>query len=215
MAEYCAHVKKEFALDTQVLDLGGGIGVRYLDSDPEVSVRDIVLSVSNALREVLDAAGLPMPRAFMEPGRSLVADAGVTLYSVGAVKEIAGVKNYVSVNGGMADNPRFALYGAPYTVMLANRASEECDYRCTVAGRCCESGDVIQEGVMIPRPERGDVLAVLTTGAYNYSMASHYNRLAKPPIVVLKDGESRVAVRRETLKDLLSCDVVLELKEEE
>ena len=213
MADFCIHLKKTLGYDTEILNLGGGIGVRYLESDPEVDIAEIIATVGKALREKFENASLPLPSVRMEPGRSLVADCGMTLYSVGAIKEIAGVKNYVSVNGGMADNPRFALYKAPYTLCLANRVDEACDYPCTVAGRCCESGDVLQENVLLPKPSRNDILAVLTTGAYNYSMASHYNRLPKPPIVALSGGESRVVVRRETLKDLLSNDIVLNIKE--
>jgi diaminopimelate decarboxylase len=139
----------------------------------------------------------------MEPGRSIVADSGMTLYSVGTVKRITGYKNYVSVDGGMTDNPRYALYRAPYTVLLANRMGDPADFVCSIAGRCCESGDLIQEGVVIPRPVRGDVLAVLTTGAYNYAMASNYNRIPRPPMVMLSGGEDRLIVRRETFEDLL------------
>ena len=143
----------------------------------------------------------------MEPGRSIVADAGMTLYTVGSVKEIEGFKNYVSIDGGMTDNPRYTLYQSAYTIRLANRASESADFLCTVGGRCCESGDLIQENVLIPKPKRGDILAVLVTGAYNYSMASNYNRVTKPPVVVLRDGKEIVAVRRERFEDLVACDI--------
>jgi diaminopimelate decarboxylase len=139
----------------------------------------------------------------MEPGRSIVADAGMTLYTVGSVKRIEGFKNYVSVDGGMPDNPRFALYGSPYTVVLANRMRDEKDLVASIAGRCCESGDLIQEGVVLPTPVRGDLLAVLTTGAYNYAMASNYNRIPRPPMVVLSEGSDRLIVRRESFEDLL------------
>lgn len=213
MADFCLHIKNTLDFDTEILNLGGGIGVRYLESDPIVNIPDIISAVGKTLHEKFDGSPLAFPSVRMEPGRSLVADCGLTLYTIGAIKEIEGVRNYVSVNGGMADNPRYALYNAPYTVMLANKAELPCNWLCTIAGRCCESGDLIQENVLIPRPERGDLLAVLTTGAYNYSMASHYNRIPKPPIVALKDGESRVVVRRETLRDLISNDVVLNIKE--
>jgi diaminopimelate decarboxylase len=213
MADFCIHLKNTLGYSPEILNLGGGIGVKYLESDPEADIRGIISQMGKALHKKLDDSPVEFPKVRLEPGRSLVANCGMTLYTVGAIKEISGVKNYVSVNGGMADNPRYALYGAPYTVELANRADLPCDYPCTVAGRCCESGDVIQENVMIPKPVRGDILAVLTTGAYNYSMASHYNRLPKPPIVALSEGRSEVVVRRETLKDLLSCDMVLRIKE--
>ena len=145
----------------------------------------------------------------MEPGRSIVGEAGMTLYTVGTVKRIPGYKNYVSVDGGMPDNPRFALYGAGYTCLLASKMDEPADFPCSVVGRCCESGDIIQEGVMLPGSvSRGDILAVCTTGAYNYSMASNYNRLPRPPVVMLRGGsESYVAVRRESLEDLCRNDL--------
>jgi diaminopimelate decarboxylase len=148
-----------------------------------------------------------MPRIILEPGRSLVAAAGITLYTVGAIKEIPGFKNYISVDGGMPDNPRYALYQSQYTALIANRASEPKDYRATVAGRCCESGDLIGEGMALQVPQRGDILAVLCTGAYNYSMASNYNRLPRAPIVMVKDGKAKIAVRRETYEDLVRCDL--------
>ena len=143
----------------------------------------------------------------MEPGRSIVAAAGMTLYTVGAIKKIEGFRNYVSIDGGMADNPRYTLYNSPYSVTLANKADDIADFQCTVAGRCCESGDLIQEDVLLPQPVRGDILAVATTGAYNYSMASNYNRLPRPPIVVLTKGSEYIAVTRESLSDLLSKDL--------
>ena len=157
-----------------------------------------------------DALGLELPIIRMEPGRSIVADAGMTLYTVGTVKRIPGYKNYVSVDGGMTDNPRFALYRSSYTVLLANRVKdveEKPIFRCSVVGRCCESGDILQENVAMPEDVgRGDTIAVLTTGAYNYAMSSNYNRIPKPPVVMLKDGESYVAVKRESFEDLCRND---------
>ena len=143
----------------------------------------------------------------MEPGRSIVADAGMTLYTVSTIKEIPGFKNYVAVDGGMTDNPRFALYQAEYTVLPADRMNDTADFVCTVAGCCCESGDLIQENVTLPRSHRGDLLAVLTTGAYNYSMASNYNRIPRPPVVMVGENGPYVAVRRETFDDLLGYDL--------
>ena len=145
----------------------------------------------------------------MEPGRSIVADAGMTLYNVGTVKRIPGYKNYVSVDGGMTDNPRFALYRSSYTVLLADRPMADTPkLRCSVVGRCCESGDILQEDVALPEDvHRGDILAVLTTGAYNYSMASNYNRIPRPPVVMLRGGESYVAVKRESFEDVCKNDI--------
>ena len=143
----------------------------------------------------------------MEPGRSIVADAGMTLYSVGTIKTITGYKTYVSIDGGMTDNPRYALYQSKYTFEIANKASEEKTLTCTIAGRCCESGDLLGEDVMLQNAERGDILATLVTGAYNYAMSSNYNKIPRPPVVMISGGVDRVAVRRETYADLARLDV--------
>ena len=150
---------------------------------------------------------MEIPVIHLEPGRSLVADAGMTLYTIGSVKEINGYKNYVSIDGGMTDNPRYTLYESEYTVLLASRANAEKDFVATVAGRCCESGDLIQEDVAMPKPQRNEILAVCTTGAYNYSMASNYNRVARPPVVFLNDKGDYLAVKRETLEDICMLDI--------
>jgi diaminopimelate decarboxylase len=151
--------------------------------------------------------GIALPKILMEPGRSIAADAGLTLYTAGSVKRIPGYKNYVSVDGGMTDNPRYALYGSRYTVYSAARMSEKPDFMCDLVGRCCESGDIIQPGVYLPEPRRGDIIAVCTTGAYNYSMASNYNRLPRPAVVMLDGNNDYIAVRRETMEDLTRCDM--------
>ncbi|MBR4425710.1 MAG: diaminopimelate decarboxylase, partial [Oscillospiraceae bacterium] len=143
----------------------------------------------------------------MEPGRSIVADTGMTVYRVGSVRQIPGFKNYISVDGGMSDNPRYALYGSKYTVLLEACPERAGEKRWDVVGRCCESGDILQPNVALPEPACGDLLAVCTTGAYNYSMASNYNRIPRPPIVMLHGGESYLAVKRETLDDLIRLDV--------
>ena len=162
---------------------------------------------AEAINEMCAEHGLEVPEIGFEPGRCIVADAGLTLYTVGMVKRIPGFINYVSVDGGMTDNPRYALYGAEYTVLPATRMEEDRNMICSVVGRCCESGDIIQPGVPMPvTMSRGDLVAVCTTGAYNYSMASNYNRIPRPPIVMLSGGESYAAVRRETLDDMLMLD---------
>ena len=143
----------------------------------------------------------------MEPGRSIVADAGMTLYSVTSIKKIPGFKNYVAINGGMTDNPRYTLYQSSYTVLPADRMNEARESLFTIAGCCCESGDLIQENVPLPEPKRGDLIAVLTTGAYNYSMASNYTRVPRPPIVMIGDNGPYVAVRRETYEDIVAYDL--------
>ena len=160
-----------------------------------------------AIRSICCELGLPVPAVLLEPGRSIVADAGMTLYTAGSTKSIPGYKNYVSVDGGMTDNPRYALYGSKYTVYLANRAGEEANFRCDVVGRCCESGDLLQENTPLQACESGDILAVLATGAYNYSMSSNYNRLPRPDVVMVREGASRVVVKGETYEDLFRNDV--------
>ena len=208
MLEFIAAAKKKFGFVTSQLNLGGGYGVRYVAGDATLDIGKKLEELSRAVKETCARLQISVPAFLMEPGRSIVADAGLTLYTVGTVKEIPGYKNYVSVDGGMTDNPRFALYGSRYTCLTANKMLESCDKEASLVGRCCESGDIIQEHVQFPKGiKRGDIVAVCTTGAYNYSMASNYNRIPRPPVVMLKDGESYVAVKRERLDDLVSLDV--------
>lgn len=209
MLEFAADMKGKFGYKVEQIDLGGGYGVRYVDSDPYLDIDTKVSEVAETIKSTCTRLGIDLPEIHMEPGRSIVADAGMTLYTVGTVKIIPGYKSYVSIDGGMTDNPRFALYKANYTCLLANKMKEENDFECSVVGRCCESGDIIQEHVKLPKSVgRGDVLAVCTTGAYNYSMASNYNRLTRPPVVMLRGGnESYIAVRRESFEDLCRNDM--------
>ena len=212
MLQFVADMKAKYGYVTVELDMGGGYGVRYRESDPTIDIAANIREVADAMKARCADLGIDLPAIRMEPGRSIVADAGLTLYTAGTVKRIPGYKNYVSVDGGMADNPRFALYGSPYTVMLANRASEDYTalgetFTCSVVGRCCESGDILQEGVTLPADTaRGDIVAVLTTGAYNYSMSSNYNRIPRPPVVMIRGRESFVAVKRETFEDVARND---------
>ena len=150
---------------------------------------------------------MPLPFIMMEPGRSIVGTAGVTLYTVGSVKEIPNIRKYVAVDGGMCDNPRYILYQSEYTALCANKAGDEKTETVTLAGKCCESGDLVGENMPLQKVEAGDIIAVLTTGAYNYSMASNYNRIPRPALVMVKDGESRLAVKRESYEDLIKNDV--------
>ena len=205
--KFIADVKAKTGFEAKVLDLGGGYGVRYVESDPTINIEDNIRQVAEYVKAECENLGITYPEIHMEPGRSIVADAGMTLYTAGTVKQITGYKNYLSVNGGMTDNPRYALYGSAYTVYIANKMGQSADFSCDLVGRCCESGDVIQPGIQVPMPERGDIVAVCTTGAYNYSMASNYNRIPRPALVMLSGGESYVAVRRETLEDLMMNDL--------
>ena len=208
MLKFIAKMEKEEGFKTRELNLGGGYGVRYIESDPVIDIAENIALVGKILKEKCDELGIEVPAIRMEPGRSIVADAGMTLYRVGSVKQIPEYRNYVSVDGGMTDNPRFALYKSDYTVLLANKMSEKSDFECSVVGRCCECGDIIQENVKLPTSvKRGDTVAVLTTGAYNYSMASNYNRVPRPPIVMLAKDKDYIAVRRESLEDIISNDL--------
>jgi len=206
MLKFIADMKNCLGYCARYLNLGGGMGVRYVSDDPIIDYRSNILKIGEIVKEECARLHINRPHIFMEPGRSIVAAAGMTLYSVGAIKVIEGFKNYVSIDGGMTDNPRYALYNSAYTVALANRVYDSANFDCTIAGRCCESGDLIQEKVKIPRPVRGDILAVATTGAYNYSMASNYNRIPRPPIVVLSNKKEYYGVRREQLSDLIQND---------
>lgn len=208
MLEFIADMKKKYSYEAKILDLGGGYGVRYIEKDPEIDISDNIRQVAMSVKATVKRLDISMPSIRLEPGRSIVADAGLTLYTVGTVKRIKGYKNYVSVDGGMTDNPRFALYGSDYSVWVANKLGENRDFECSVVGRCCESGDIIQEHVFVPSSvKRGDIIAVLTTGAYNYSMSSNYNRILKPALVMVNGKDDYVAVKRETLDDIIRNDI--------
>jgi len=206
MIDFIALVKKELGYEAKILNLGGGFGVRYIESDPHLDIEKTIEEISVYVKNKCASVNIAMPKILMEPGRSIVADAGLTLYSVGSVKTITGYKSYVAIDGGMGDNPRYALYGSLYSALIANKADKEADFKCTIAGKCCESGDLIAEDIMLQSCEKGDILAVLTTGAYNFSMASNYNRIPRPPIIILKDGKSRIGVKRETYADIIKND---------
>ena len=205
MAKFAADMRDELGYSAGIIDLGGGFGVPYTEDEPELDIDDTIRLVAGHYKTEMSRRGFGKTAVFMEPGRSIVGDSGLTLYEIQDVKTIPGLKNYVAIDGGMSDDPRYALYQSKYTVLLANRAGETPCVSYTVGGRCCESGDMIQEDVPLPQARVGDLLAVLTTGAYNYSMASHYNCVPKPPIIMIKDGKSYTAVRRETFLEMLAC----------
>ena len=203
MLDFSAQMKAKFGYEILELDLGGGYGVRYLEEHPIIDIPANIRQVGAAFKAQCESLGLTPPAVRMEPGRSIVADAGLTLYTVGTVKRIPGYKNYVSVDGGMTDNPRFALYQSPYTAYIANRMNEPAGMRASVVGRCCESGDILQENVPVPATtERGDIAAVLTTGAYNYAMSMTYNRIPRPAMIMVAGGEDKLIIRRESYEDL-------------
>ena len=207
MMGFLGQIKAETGVELPELNLGGGFGILYTDEDEPVPFGDYMEPVSRAVKASAEKLGLSQPFVLIEPGRSIVGEAGTTLYTVGSVKEIPDIRTYVSVDGGMGDNPRYILYQAKYDMILANRVNEPATGTVTVAGRCCESGDLLGENVPLAPAKPGDLLAVFATGAYNYSMASRYNRVGIPPVVMVKDGSSRVIVRGESLEDLVRNDL--------
>ena len=202
---------------TQELNLGGGFGIYYTEEDPRYSVEDYceyIRSAAVAVKRAVELKKLRKPLLTVEPGRAIVGEAGVTLYTVGMIRDIKGVRKYVAVDGGMFENPRFALYRAKYGAIIANRRSTPCQ-TVTLAGKCCESGDIISMDVRLGDVKSGDIIAVFSTGAYNYSMASNYNRNSVPPVVLVKDGEADYIVRPQDYEDIVRNDTIPErLKKE-
>lgn len=207
MIDFLGKIKAELGLELPELNLGGGFGIKYLSDHDPTPYDQYMEQVSAAVKSSCEKNHITQPFILIEPGRSIVGAAGITLYTVGGVKEIKGIRTYVSVDGGMADNPRYALYNAPYEALIANKATQPKSLIATIAGKCCESGDLIQEHTAIQQTTPGDTLAVLSTGAYNYSMSSNYNRIPRPAVVLAEEGKSRVIVRRETYEDLIRNDL--------
>ena len=208
MVNFIETIRQETGYTADVLNIGGGFGVAYLESDDPLDFADTMTQVMDTLVAVVERFGLPLPKIGIEPGRWLVANAGATLYEVGTVKEVSGVRTYVSVDGGMTDNIRPALYDAEYDVIAATRMDEAKTLEAKIVGACCESGDIISNRSLIPPVEAGDLLLVKATGAYNFSMASNYNQMLRPAVVFVKDGTHRLVVRRQTLEDLVACEIV-------
>ena len=209
MFSFAAMVRSETGFVMQELNLGGGLGIRYVPEDDPPSIESFVAAICDAVKETASRFGFELPSLAVEPGRSIVGEAGTTLYTIGVVKEIPKVRTYVSVDGGMSDNPRPALYGARYFAVVANKADRTPNKVVTVAGKHCES-DILIRDIALADPEPGDILAVFTTGAYHYSMASNYNRFPRPAVVFVKDGKAKLVVRRETYDDLLRCDQLVD-----
>lgn len=209
MMDFIGQIKRETGHLVTELNLGGGYGIKYTENDNPVPYDNYMAAVSKAVKAKAVENDIPVPFIYMEPGRSVVGEAGITLYTVGGRKEIPNVRTYVSVDGGMTDNIRYALYESEYTVVNAGKADQEPNEKVTVAGKCCESGDLIQKDTPVADVQVGDILAVLSTGAYNYSMASNYNRNPRPAIVMVKDGKARLIVKRESYDDLVANDLDL------
>lgn len=207
MMNFIADMRDKHNINVRELDLGGGFGIKYTENDTPIDYGEYMRAVSETVKRVAADRDVPLPFVIVEPGRSVVAEAGLTLYTVGTIKEIPGIRTYVSIDGGMTDNPRYILYQSEYTAVSAENPEAPRDSVITLAGKCCESGDLIGENMEISKLHTGEIVAVLSTGAYNYSMASNYNRIPRPPVLFVADGEIQTAVRRETYEDLLLCDM--------
>ncbi len=210
MLNFIADIREKYAVHITELNLGGGFGIQYTEKDDPLEYDRFIEAVSKVVKRICHEKGLGEMFMLMEPGRSIVAPAGVTLYRVGSVKEIRDIRKYVSIDGGMFDNPRYALYKSEYTVLLANNPTASRTEIVTIAGKCCESGDLIAKDIAMPQAKPGDIVAVLATGAYNYSMAMNYNRNGKPPVVLVNDGKSRLIVKREDYSDIIRNDIIPE-----
>jgi diaminopimelate decarboxylase len=211
--DFISTIKTEALFEAQVLNIGGGFGIWYNDEDPKLKLCDYanyLKALICAVKQKAEEHKLKKPFLVIEPGRSIVGEAGITLYTVGAIKDIPSIKKYVAIDGGMFDNPRYALYQSKYTVLLANRANDKCTEKVTVAGKCCESGDLIAVDVPLPEAKSGDIMAVLSTGAYNYSMASNYNRNFIPAAVLVNNGKAEYIIKPQTYEDIVRNDVIPE-----
>ena len=208
MLDLVKKIQENYGYFIKEVDFGGGFGIYYNKGDKPRTTREYCETIINKVDEVCRRTGQERPILTIEPGRSIVANAGSTLYTVGSVKEIPGVRTYVAVDGGMTDNIRPALYNAAYECVIANRVNSECGQTVTIAGKCCESGDILLENVELPEVTSGDILAILTTGAYGYSMSSNYNRIPKPAVVMIRDGQARLVCKRESYEDIIRNDVL-------
>ncbi|WP_066639981.1 diaminopimelate decarboxylase [Desulfolucanica intricata] len=208
MMSFIKDVKRETGFTAAELDLGGGLGIYYYEGDEPKAVKELADIIYNEIQNRAAEYTLPVPKIMVEPGRSISGPAGITLYTVGSIKDIPGIRKYVAVDGGMNDNPRPALYQSRYEAGLANKMNRKTEEVVSIAGKCCESGDMLIWDVKLPRVESGDIIVVTGTGAYNYSMSMNYNRIARPALVLVNDGEADVIVQRETYEDLIRNDVI-------
>ncbi|MDE6690430.1 MAG: diaminopimelate decarboxylase [Clostridia bacterium] len=211
MIEFMAGVKKAAGYEAEILNMGGGFGIYYTDEDPKFTEKDYaeyLLTLINTVKEKSEELDFSLPYLLIEPGRSIVGEAGITLYTVGSIKDIPGIRKYVAIDGGMFENPRYSLYQSKYTVLKASDVNAANVQKVSIAGKCCESGDLIGVDLPLPEVESGDILAVLSTGAYHYSMASNYNRNFVPQAVLVKDGKAETIIKKQTFEDLVRNDVI-------
>ena len=201
-------VNKKFSLKLNELNLGGGLGVKYCANDNPPSIFDMADVIVTSLERNIKKYKIEPPTIYLEPGRSVISTAGVTLYTIGSSKQVPNATKYVAIDGGMADNPRPSLYEAKYIAKIANKPEEKAEEKVTIAGKFCESGDLLIKNIKLPILEEGDILCVFNTGAYNYSMSSNYNRTQKPAMVLINDGKADLIVKRENLNDLIRNDII-------
>jgi diaminopimelate decarboxylase len=207
MIQFAKTVNKKYEFKTKEIDFGGGFGIKYTEKDKPLAVKDYITILVESVKESCKKHDISIPKILIEPGRAIVGEAGTTLYTIGAIKNIPGVRKYVSVDGGMSDNIRPALYGAQYMALIANKANCPKEETVSIAGKCCESGDMLIWDIDLPKIAPGDILAVFSTGAYHYSMASNYNMIPKPAVVFVKNKAARIVVRRQTYEDLINNEV--------
>lgn len=208
IAKEISRLDRKYGLKLDEINIGGGLGVKYTNEDFPPSTYEIGELIINKLHEVIEKYNIPEPTIFLEPGRSIISTSGITLYTIGSSKQVPHGTKYVAIDGGMADNPRPSMYQAKYDAEIANQKDNSKTERVTIAGRFCESGDILIRNIELPTTEEGDILCVYNTGAYNYSMASNYNRVTKPAIVLVNDTNAETIVKRETLNDLIAHDII-------
>ncbi len=206
MADFIKELLNE-GIKTPEFDLGGGLGVRYIEEHDPMPIKDFIKVLVDKVKKEFSERNLKLPKLMVEPGRSIVAEAGTTVYKIGSITEVPGIRTYIAINGGMGDNIRPALYGSKYEAVVANKMNIEPDKVVTVAGKCCETGDVILRDIKLSNPQSGDVLAVFVTGAYNYTMASNYNRLPVPGAMFVKDGKAEWVVKSSSYEDIMRNDI--------
>lgn len=210
LSENYSFIKKSYDIDLTEINVGGGIGVKHTEDEAPVSIYEIAEVITNSLKQNIEKYNLKNLKLALEPGRSIICNSGVTLYRVGSNKQVTDGRKYIAVDGGMSDNPRPSMYQAKYTALVANKAKDKPQETVTIAGRYCESGDILIQDIDLPSLTAGDIICIPATGAYNYSMASQYNRVPRPAAIIVQNGRSNVIIKRESYQDLISFDVIPE-----